>query len=399
MKTVTDQDQIDAFLSRGVENVFPSREFLEARLNEGKPLTMYFGIDPTGPTLHLGHAIALRKLRDWQSLGHKVILLIGDFTGMIGDPTDKSAARKQLTRQEVTKNAKKYKEQASRFVAFEGKNKAELRHNSEWSDKLKPGDMLTLASHFTVQQLLERDMFQDRLREHKPIYTHELLYPLFQGNDSVAMGVDGEIGGNDQTFNMLVGRSLMKEVKSKEKFVLAMKLLVDPTGKKMGKSEGNMITFEDSADDMFGKVMSWGDGMIVAGFELLTDVPQEEIVAISKSLIREEANPRDLKARLAMEIVDAFVEKGEGAKAAERFNKLFQKHETPEEMETYRFKAGATLLDVLVGSGLVESKSEARRQMEQGGVKLDGKAVTDITTKASAGVLQKGKRHFVRLEA
>ena len=398
MKTVTDKDQIEAFLSRGVENVYPSSDFLAARLKEGKPLTMYLGIDPTGPTLHLGHAIILRKLRAWQQLGHKVVLLIGDFTGMIGDPTDKSAARKRLTHEDVLKNAAKYQTQASKFISFDGPNAAELKHNNDWLGKMTFSDVVELAAHFTVQQMLERDMFDTRMKEAKPIYIHEFMYPLMQGYDSVAMGVDGEIGGNDQTFNMLAGRTLMKEMKGKEKFVIAMKLLTDPTGKKMGKSEGNMITLEDSANDMFGKVMSWTDGMIVSGFELLTDVDADELSKISKSLIRDEVNPRDLKARLASEVVDGFFGAGEGAKAAEQFASMFQKHETPEDMPELAVQKGMTLADALVAAKFVTSKSDARRQIEQGGVKVDGEVAKDFQMAIAAGaVIQKGKRHFVRL--
>ncbi len=397
MKTVTDKVSIDAFLDRGVEKIFPSRAFFESRLKEGKPLTMYLGIDPTGPTLHLGHAIILRKLRAFQDLGHKVILLIGDFTGMIGDPTDRSAARKRLTREEVLKNAKHYQEQASRFIRFDGPNAAELRRNSEWSDGMTLKDALEIASSFTVHQFLERDMFQKRIEENKPIHMHEFLYPLLQGYDSVAMNVDGEIGGNDQTFNMLVGRDLMKEMRGKEKFVMAMKLLVDPTGKKMGKSEGNMITLEDSADDIFGKVMSWTDGMILPGFELLTDVSNKEMGAMEKEMMKG-ANPRDFKARLAKEVVACFFDVEEAEAAEERFAQLFKKHEVPEDVPTLSTNGRVLLSDALVSAGMVASKSEARRQIEQGGVKIDGAVVKDIQVSVSPGsVIQKGKRYFVRV--
>ncbi|MCR4314043.1 MAG: tyrosine--tRNA ligase, partial [Candidatus Uhrbacteria bacterium] len=261
MAVSTDSKKIEELLTRGVEKIFPSREFLEARLKEGKQLSLYLGIDPTGPDLHIGHSIQLRKLRQFQDLGHKVILLIGDFTGMIGDPTDKSATRVRLTREQVLANAEKYKEQASKILDFGGKNPVELRYNSEWHAKLSLTEVLELAAHFTVPQMLARDMFKKRMQEGKDVYMHEFLYPLMQGYDSVAMDVDGEVGGNDQTFNMLAGRDLMKAMQGKEKFVIAGKLLADPTGKKMGKSEGNMITLGDSSDDMFGKIMSWTDGM------------------------------------------------------------------------------------------------------------------------------------------
>lgn len=392
-----DTEAIEALLSRGVENVYPSRDAVAARLAKER-VTLYLGIDPTGPTLHLGHLIPLRKLADFQKLGHKIILLIGDFTGMIGDPTDKSAARKRLTRDEVLANAALYKEQASKFLSFEGENAAELKYNADWLGKMSFADVVELAAHFTVQQMMERDMFEKRLEEGKPVHLHEFLYPLMQGYDTVAMDVDGEIGGNDQTFNMLAGRTLMKEMKGKDKFVMTMKLLTDPTGKKMGKSEGNMITLQDSPDDMFGKVMSWSDGMIVSGFELLTDLPQEELVAISKGLIRDEVNPRDAKARLASLVVDAFCAKGEGAAALERFDRRFKEGEKPEEIQDFSLPAGTKLADALVATELVASKSDARRQVEQGGVKVNDVVATDFQMELSNGdIIQKGKRFFARI--
>src|SRR3989338_3063971 len=320
MNINTDPKKIDALLDRGVEQIFPNREFLEARLKEGKRLSLYVGVDPTASDLHIGHGIFLRKMAQFQELGHKIILLIGDFTGMIGDPSDKSATRVRLTHEQVLANAQTYREQASKIISFEGENPAELKYNSEWLGKMSFTDVVELSAHFTVQQMLSRDMFKKRLQEDKEIYLHEFLYPLMQGYDCVAMDVDGELGGNDQMFNMLAGRTLMKAMKNKEKFVLTTKLLVDPTGKKMGKSEGNMIRLNDSADEMFGKVMSWTDGMIVGGFELMTDVSMEDVVAISKSLIREEVNPRDVKAQLAREVVKQFFRDGEALAASERFD-------------------------------------------------------------------------------
>ncbi len=397
----TDQESIDRFLSRSVEHVFPNREFVEARLKEGKALSLYVGVDPTGPSLHIGHAIWLRKLGEWQKLGHKVIMLIGDFTAMIGDPTDKSAVRKQLTREEVLANCTKYKEQASRFLRFDGENPAELKFNSTWLAPMALDQAIGLTSYFTVNQLLERDMFQRRMEEAKPIYLHEFLYPVMQGYDCVAMDVDGEMGGNDQTFNMLAGRDLMKSMRKKEKFVVALKLLVDPTGMKMGKSEGNMITFEDSADDMFGKVMSWTDGMIVGGFELCTDVSMEEVAKISKSLIRDEVNPRDVKARLAFEIVKAFHDENLANNARDSFDSLFRDKKGPDEDQIVAVtveSSPARLVDVLVVAGFAKTNSEAKRLIDQGGVKVDGTPVTDINaTVATGSLIQKGPRHFARV--
>ncbi|OGJ12066.1 tyrosine--tRNA ligase, partial [Candidatus Nomurabacteria bacterium RIFOXYC2_FULL_36_8] len=301
-KVIVDEKKIDELLTRGISFIYPTKEFLENKIKKGEKLTIYLGIDPTGPTLHLGHAIPIKKLSEFQKAGHQIILLMGDFTAMIGDPTDKGAARKQLTHKEVTSNLKNYKKQASSLISFTGKNPAKITFNSTWLGKMNFEKVISLASNMTVQQMLERDMFEKRMKEGKPIYLHEFLYPLMQGYDSVAMDVDGEIGGNDQTFNMLCGRDLMKTMKNKEKFVITMKLLEDNSGKKMGKTEGNMIALSDSPEEMYGKVMSWTDGMIIPGFELCTNIPTFEIEKMSKDIHSNLVNPKDLKIRLAREI-------------------------------------------------------------------------------------------------
>ncbi|MFA6132031.1 MAG: tyrosine--tRNA ligase [Patescibacteria group bacterium] len=394
MKPIHDQNKINQLLTRGVENVYPTADFLRAKLMGKEPLTLYLGIDPTGPTLHLGHAINLRKLKLFQELGHKVVLLIGDFTGTIGDPTDKSATRQMLTRKQVLANCKLYKKQASKFISFSGKNSAIIKFNSKWLAKMSFVDVVGLASNFTVQQMLERDMFQKRMSEGKPIHLHEFLYPLMQAYDSVAMDVDGEIGGNDQTFNMLAGRDLMKILKKKEKFVMTMKLLTDPTGKKMGKSEGNMITLMDSADEMFGKIMSWPDEMIDGGFELITDVASEEITALKKEM----ANPRDQKARLAFEVVKIFHSEKAATEAQANFDKMFRDKEIPEEISEVKISGSMNVIDVLVETKLAASKGEARRLIDGGGVKVDGEVVKSYDFVVPKGiVVQKGKRGFVRV--
>jgi tyrosyl-tRNA synthetase len=399
MNINTDETAINTLLTRGVENIYPSFDFIESRLKDGKQLTLYLGIDPTGPDLHLGHAIPLRKMAEFQKLGHKLILLVGDFTGMIGDPTDKSATRVRLTREQVLENASKYKAQASKIISFEGENAAELKYNSEWLDKLTLRDTTELASNFTVQQFMERDMFEKRLEEGKPIHLHEFLYPLMQAYDSVAMNVDGEIGGNDQTFNMLAGRDLMKALKGKEKFVITSKLLVDPTGKKMGKSEGNMITLSDTPDDMFGKVMSWTDGMIIPGFEILTDLPNGEIKEM-KIAMGDGVNPRDYKVKLAAEVVATFFDRAMGDAAVDRFNKLFQEHAIPENIEEVKLASAMSIIDVLVETKLAPSKSEARRLIDGGGVKVDEVVVADyelVIDPSKKPLIQKGKRFFIRV--
>lgn len=343
MSVNTDTQKIEELLSRGVENIYPKKEFLEARLKSGKQLILYTGYDPTAPTLHIGHGITMLKLCQFQELGHKVIMLIGDFTGMIGDPTDKTSARQKLTRKQVLENCKNYQKQAASILDFKGSNKVEVKYNSKWLAKMNMEKMLDLSSNITVDQLLQRDMFEKRRAEGKPIFLHEFLYPLMQGYDSVAMDVDGEIGGNDQTFNMLVGRDLQKIYNNKEKFVLTTKLLVDSSGKKMGKTEGNMVAFSDSPEDMFGKVMSWSDDMMKNGFELCTTLPMAEI----KQLEAASQNPRDLKLKLAFEVVKTFLGEKFAGKARENFIKTFTKKETPDEIAELKPSA-MDILTVLV---------------------------------------------------
>lgn len=394
MSTNINPQKIEELLSRGVENIYPKKEFLEAQLKSGKQLTLYTGYDPTAPTLHIGHGITMLKLRQFQELGHKVIMLIGDFTGMIGDPTDKTSARQKLTHKQVLENCKNYQKQAAAILDFKGRNKVEVRFNSKWLGKMSFEDVVELSSHFTVQRMLERDMFENRMKEEKPIYLHEFLYPLMQGYDSVAMDVDGEVGGNDQTFNMLAGRTLMKDLKNKEKFVLTTKLLVDASGKKMGKTEGNMVAFSDSPEDMFGKVMSWTDGMIKNGFELCTTMPVAEI----KQLEAQNQNPRDLKLKLAYEVVKTFLGEKFAQKAQDNFVKTFSKKETPDEMSELKPSA-MDILTVLVEAKICASKSEARRVVEQGGVKINDKKAESIEEKVQSGdVVQKGSRFFVKIK-
>lgn len=390
------ETKLSTLLERGVEKIFPSREFLEKKLKSDEKLTLYVGYDPTAPTLHIGHAITLMKLRDFQELGHKVIFLVGDFTALIGDPTDKSAARVKQTREEVLENCKLYKEQASTILNFEGENPAEIRFNNDWLGKLSFVDVIELASHFTVQQMLERDMFEKRMKEEKPIFLHEFFYPLMQGYDSVAMDVDGEVGGNDQTFNMLAGRDLMKDLKGKEKFVLATKLLVDSNGKKMGKSEGNMIALSDLPEDMFGKVMRWSDEMIVPGFEICTRVPMHEVKEVELQM-KNGANPRDFKLNLAYHITEMFL----GAEAARRgrdnFSAVIQGNEKPTEIPELK-PSSYDIATVLVEAEFCISRGDARRQIEGKGVKLNDVVVEAVDQSVKAGdVVQKGKRFFVKV--
>lgn len=395
------EELIQHLLTRGVENIYPTREFLEKQLKSGKKLTIYQGVDPTGPDLHIGHSIPVRKLAEFQKLGHKVILLIGDFTAQIGDPTDKSTARKRLTHAQVMANAKGYKKQLGKILDFTGKNPAQLKYNSKWLAKMTFADVVELASNFTVQQIIVRDMFDERIKEGKPVYLHEFLYPLMQGYDSVAMNVDGELGGNDQTFNMLAGRDLMKALKNKEKFVLTTKMLNDPAGKKMGKTEGNMARLSDSPADMFGKIMSWNDEMVLPAFDILTEITEGGIEIFAKALDKGE-NPRNIKFKLAEEVVKMFHGQEKADKAGEAFNKQFRDHEKPTKMEEKKVSQKMmNIVDLVFTLGLASSKSEARRLVEQGGVRIDDSKITDV--KEVLGIhdemiVQVGKRKFVKIK-
>jgi len=390
-KYMDKEQQIDKVLSRGVENIYPSKEELEKVLKSDKKIKLYCGYDATAPSLHIGHAITLRKLRQFQDLGHEVIFLLGDFTSMIGDPTDKTAARKKMTREEVLKNMAGYKEQASKIIDFEGKGKAPVKvlYNSEWNDKLSFIDLINIASNFTAQQTLARDMFKKRLEEGKDLYLHEFLYPLTQAYDSVAMDVDLEVGGNDQMFNMLAGRTLMKKMKDKDKFVLTTKLLVDSSGKKMGKTEGNVVNLDEEPGEMFGQIMSWSDGLILPGFELLTDIEIKKI-----------DNPRDAKVKLAREIVSIHHSQEEAEQAEKEFEKVFKDKDKPTEIPEFKTdKKRYQILDLLVETKMAPSKGEAKRLVEQGGVKIDDKKITDwqeIIDVRGSVIIQVGKRNFIK---
>lgn len=388
------ESMIDEILTRGVENIYPNKESLKKVLMSRKKIRVYVGFDPTAPSLHLGHTISIRKLAQFQKLGHEVIFLIGDFTAMIGDPTDKMATRKQLTREEVLKNCKDYKKQVSHLIDFRGKNAAKLLYNSKWLSKLNFEEVLKLSSLFTVQQMLKRDMFEKRIKKDRPIYIHEFLYPLMQGYDSVAMDVDLEIGGNDQTFNMLVGRDLTRALKNKEKFVMSLKLLIAPSGKKAGKTEGETVNLTDSAADMFGKIMAWPDELIVPAFEILTDAKVPDI--------KKGENPKDYKLQLAYEVTKIHKGEKEAIKAKEEFEKIFSKKQKPSEVESLKLKVKSiNLVDLLMGAKLAKSKSEARRLIIQGGVKIDNVKKIDpnetIEIKKEI-LLQVGKRRFLKIQ-
>lgn len=394
----TDKKTIEYFLNRAVENVYPTPKLLEKKLLSGEKLTIYAGIDPTGE-LHLGHATVFRKLSKLHEMGHKIIVLVGSFTAKIGDPTGKFSTRKQLTDEDIKKNMIDYKEQMSSFFNFnDKKNPIEIKYNGDWLSKMSFEDVVNLASHFTVQQMAERDMFANRLKEGKPIHLHEFLYPLMQGYDSVFLNVDLEIGGNDQTFNMLAGRTLLREMKGKEKMVMTLKLLTDSSGKKMGKTDNNSVVLSNTANEMFGKVMSWSDEMIVNAFDVLTDLNEKEIEKISKE-IKKGANPREFKMKLAYEVVRLYKNESGAKEAMENFINVFTNKAKPTDIETVSVKS-KNIIEALVEAKMVTSKTEARRVIDQKGLKVGDVVITDYNFELPKGIsfVQKGKRHFLNIK-
>lgn len=388
---------IEECLDRWIDETYPSKEKLLKEL-KSKKLTIYHGVDPTAPDLHLGHSTNYLLLKKLQDLGHKIIILIGSFTAQIGDPTGKDSARKPLSKKQVLDNAKTYKKQIGKILDFTSKNNpAQVKFNDKWYEKMKISDFMKLMSHFTYGQMIKRNMFQQRLKRGQEINFIEFIYPMLQGYDSVAMDVDIEIGGTDQMFNMMRGRDLMKDYKNKEKFVITTKLLENSkTGKKlMSKSEGGYVALDDSAGEMFGKIMALPDEAIIPCLMLCTVISAKEVEKYKN------INPRDAKAGLAREIVAIYHGKKEAEKAEKEFNKIFKKKEIPSDISEVRVKEKElNILDLLVKTKLVSSKSEAKRLVEQGGVKIDKQVKKDwkekIKTKPGL-VLQVGKRKFAKI--
>ncbi len=393
-------DKIDELLTRGVANIYPSKEELEKVLRSGKKLTLYQGFDPSGIQLHIGHMTGLKKLRQWQDLGHHVIFLIGDGTGQAGDPSGKTRAReKYLSNKELRQNAKDYVMQAGKIVRFTGENPVEILYNGDWLNKLTLVDILNIAGNFTLQQLEERDMFVERKKKGEPINLREFLYPLLQGYDSVAMKVDLELGGDDQTFNMLCGRTLVKNMLGKDKFVMTTPLLADSSGNKIGKTEGNVIALTAPPNEFYGLVMSLGDEVIVSALEYLTDLPMAEVKDIEKK-IKAGENPMIFKKKLAYTLTAMLNSVEEAKKAQEEFERVVQKGESPENIKVIKIIKNINIIDLLFDNKLTESRSAAKRLIEQGGVELDGKKVTnsqeDLNLKDGI-ILKVGKRGFYRL--
>lgn len=399
MKVSVNKEVIEEILSRSIDSIYPSKDSLRELLFSGRQITIYNGIDPTADYVHLGHSTNYLILERLHKLGHKIIVLVGDFTAMIGDPSDKTSARIQLTRDDVLRNLQSFKDQIGKILDFDNKeNLIEFRFNSEWLSKLNFEQLIDLASNFTVQQMLERDMFEQRISKNKPLFVHEFFYPLMQGYDSVALGVDAEIGGTDQTFNMLSGRTLAKRYLDKEKFVITTTLLVNPaTGEKlMSKSLGTGIGLNESAENMFGKVMALADEGIIQTFIDCTRLPLEEIDK-KKARLAAGENPRDLKMELALEIASMYHGQAEAEKAKNNFINTFSNKNLPTEIEEFQ-PSQHDLLSILVEAKLVSSKGEARRVIDQGGVKIDGETVKDPALEIKTGsILQKGKLKFIKV--
>ncbi len=393
------EDMLEALI-RGADEVLVEEELVK-KLKEGRPLRIKAGFDPTAPDLHLGHTVLINKLKQFQDYGHEVLFLIGDFTGMIGDPTGKNITRKTLTRDEVIENAKTYEEQVFKILE---PTKTLVMFNSSWMNAMSPVDMIQLAAKHTVARMLERDDFNKRFKGGQPIAVHEFLYPLIQGYDSVAMKADVELGGTDQKFNLLVGRQLQEAYGQKPQVVMTMPILEGLDGvQKMSKSLNNYIGVSEPADEMFGKIMSISDELMWRYFELLSFRPMSEINQW-KTECEQGANPRNFKVALAQEIIERFHDAQAAKKALENFEARFQRGAMPDEMDEVKLQAdgeGLAIANILKNAGLTKSTSDAMRMIKQGAVKIDGEKVSDPKLVISAGtqqVYQVGKRKFARVE-
>ncbi|KAB7673357.1 tyrosine--tRNA ligase [Plesiomonas shigelloides] len=389
-----------AVIKRGVEDLLPEDELI-AKLKEGRPLRVKLGADPTAPDIHLGHTVILTKLRQFQDLGHEVIFLIGDFTGMVGDPSGKNTTRPPLTKEQVMANAETYKEQVFKVL---DPAKTRIEFNSSWLGEMGAEGMIRLASRQTVARMLERDDFKKRFHDHQSIAIHEFMYPLLQGYDSVALEADVELGGTDQRFNLLMGRELQKEYGQKPQIVITMPLLVGLDGeKKMSKSAHNYIGISEAPSEMFGKVMSISDELMWDWYVLLSFRPLADIDDFKARVAAGTLNPRDVKVWLAKEIIARFHSQADADAAEQEFINRFQKGAMPDEMPELTLDAGSegiAIANLLKDADLVASTSEALRMIKQGGVKIDGEKVDDAKLTLSAGstaVYQVGKRKFARV--
>lgn len=393
---------VNDLLSRSVSEILPSKDNLREILLSDKKLNVYIGADATGSSLHLGHATNYIILEKFRKLGHNVFILIGDFTARIGDPTDKTSTRVQLSRKEVTENAKDWLRQLEPIIdVYNKSNKVNVVYNHDWLSKLDLEDIIDLSSNFTVQQMLERDMFEKRIKGNKPIYMHEFFYPLMQGYDSVFMDIDVEICGNDQKFNAMMGRTLVKRYKKKEKFVFITNLLENPKTKEkmMSKSLGAGVFLDMDPDQMFEKIMEQADENIPQLYMDCTYKSEADILSIKKSLDEETVNPRDLKMELAKEIVGIYYGHESAEKASQNFISIFQKGLLPENIKSFKITKEKNILELVVAIGFAPSKTKATKEIEQGSIKVNPVKIGldfDITHN-SEFILQKGKKEFVKV--
>ncbi len=391
------EGKIEEILTRGVERVI-EKNHLKKILLSGQKIRVKFGIDPTGDKIHLGNAIPLWKLKDFQELGHQIVLIIGDFTAQIGDTSDKKAIRQPLSREQIEENMRDYQEQVGKILDLD---KIEFVYNSQWLGIMAFSDVVRLASNFTVAQMIERENFSQRYQEGKPIGLQEFLYPLMQGYDSVAVKSNLEIGGNDQTFNMLAGRTIQRAYCQEPQDVMALSLIEGLDGRKMSKSYGNTINITDLPSEMFGKIMSMKDELMIKYFIACTRMPIKEIKEIENCLKRGEVNPRDIKDKLACEIVSLYYSSEEAVQASREFKEVFQKNKMPANVPEIKIsRSEINLVDFLAKNNLIKSKSEARRLIEQKGVKINQKVWGNWLEKVpvkNGMIIQIGKRKFIKI--
>lgn len=394
MKSVEEQIKIIGKGADEIINLEDLKKKLQKAIDNNKPLTVKLGLDPSAPDIHLGHAVVLRKIKQLQDLGHRAVIIIGDFTGMIGDPTGKSKARKQLTKEQVMINAKTYEEQIFKILDLE---KTEVKFNSEWLEKLNFRDIIELTSKYTVARMLEREDFKNRFENNHSIGIHEFFYPLMQAYDSIAINADIELGGTDQRFNVLMGRTMQKDFEKEPQVAIFMPLLEGTDGKeKMSKSLGNYIGINESASDIYGKSMSISDELMIKYFELATDIHPDEVNKIKERLNQGE-NPRNIKMMLAKEIVTLYHGKEEAENAEENFKKVFQKKAIPEDIEEVNVDTTQDLISIITEIGFAPSRSEVKRLIKQGAVKINGEKVSETAKIKSQDVLQVGKLKFARI--
>ncbi len=395
------EEQLE-IISRGTVDLLPMDELkmkLERSIKTGKPLRIKQGFDPTAPDIHLGHTVGLRKLKQFQDLGHQVVIIIGDYTGMVGDPSEKNSTRPRLTHEQVMENAKTYEKQ---FFKILDREKTEVRYNGEWFSRMTFAEVMDLASKFTVARMLERDDFAKRFANNQPISIHELFYPLMQGYDSVMVRADVEIGATEQKFNLVTGRDIQREYGQEPQVVLTLPVLVGIDGvNRMSKSLGNYIGIDEPPEEMYGKTMRIPDELIYQYFELVTDVSLQELQEIKQQLESGSVNPRDLKKRLAFTIVRMYHGEDAARQAEAHFERVVVKKEIPEDIPEFKVESGKhRLVDLLVAAGLIQSKSEARRRIRQGGVSVEGSVVKDEFLELEITrptVVKAGKRAFVKL--